>query len=94
MTFFTADTSFLEFDIDPKTINEEREAKIGPITFDFDFDDFNKTDQVQKVRKFNDYEGTVQKPYLYHKFTNYSIIEASTKHTGVRSKLFLDFLNG
>ena len=90
MTFFLQDENFLEFEVDPQEKEKYSNKPKGPIKFDFQLDENSPNTSGDFTSKGS---GACPKPFIYHKFTNYAIMEADSNLTGIQKLLKVDLIN-
>lgn len=88
MTFFNDEDNFLEFVADTNTKSAPKFDRTGPIVINIDFDD----DQMMEDSILGS-DIDRNRPFLYHKFTNYAILEPISSVTGIQKLLKIDLVN-
>lgn len=89
MTFFNDEDNFLEFTADPKDKQTFQSKINGPIKFNCEYT--NKEEITEN--DFMTQNNNVERPFLFHKFTNYAILEPLPNVTGIRHFLKIDLVN-
>ena len=93
MAFFAADENFLELTVNKTNANRQNGMNIGPIKFNMTTRNSNLAQQEKDGLSEFFQETHESRPISYHKFPNYSIIEADPKTTGISKLLKIDFVN-